>query len=113
MKAFRAQYKNKKTADALLSYMRGCWDECRNSNPPAVGFEKRVWQTCCHWDCNRAGKCSLGMPFKMDWWNKPAKVAAMLPKDKLNLLLELDKGVSVKDAYTKVVEKMDPAIQLH
>lgn len=99
VKVFRKKYKKK--ADALLNYMKFCWSEFRNSQHPANGYEKRVWNTCCNSACNRAGKCSEGMPFTKDYWNKPAKTAAMLPIDKLTLLLELKQGRSIKDALTK------------
>jgi len=101
VQSFRSQYKNKKKADALLNYMKHTWSEFQNSEPPATGFEQRVWSTCTMWHCNKEGKCLNGEPFQKDFWDKPAKVAAMLPTDKLVLLLELKERQAVKDALAK------------
>jgi len=81
--------------------MKHTWSEFQNSEPPATGFEQRVWSTCTMWHCNKEGKCLNGEPFKKDFWDKPAKVAAMLPTDKLALLLELKERQAVKDALAK------------
>jgi len=101
VKKFKSLYKTK--APALLDYMKDCFSEFSNSEPPAAGFERRVWSTCCKWECNAAGKCSQGLPFKKDFWNKPADVGAMPPADKLHLFAELLQGGKIENFVAKKV----------
>jgi len=101
LKKFKSLYKTK--APALLDYMKDCFSEFSNSEPPAAGFERRVWSTCCKWECNAAGKCSQGLPFKKDFWNKPADVGAMPPADKLHLFAELLQGGKIENFVAKKV----------
>ena len=88
--------------DEILDYLLRTDDEYRNSQPPAVGFEKAVWKTCTERSCNAEGRCVQGSPFVKDGWNFKRAKGEMIPKERLELMLDLQLQTPAQAAMAQI-----------